>query len=233
MQGEGFGRVSTFSSLSKKNGLVFVNQFLHFKALSHYFQPYKIRFRLLTGFKTNLQKTQIQGGAFGRVSTFASLSQKNGFVFVNQFSHFKALSHYFQPYKIRFRLLTGFKTNLQETRVQQEGFGRVSTFAWLSQKNGFVFVNQFLHFKALSHYFQPDKIPFRLLTGFQTILQEIHIQGKSFGRVSTFASLSQENCFVFVKQFLHFKAFSHYFQPYNIRFRLLTGFKTIFQETQI
>ena len=28
------------------------------------------------------------------------------------FSHFKALSHYFQPYKIRFRLLTVFKTIL-------------------------------------------------------------------------------------------------------------------------
>ena len=46
----------------------------------------------------------------GKVSTFASLSQKNGFVFVNQFSHFKALSHYFKLYKIRFRLLTAFKT---------------------------------------------------------------------------------------------------------------------------
>ena len=158
MQGEGFGRVSTFSSLSKKNGLVFVNQFLHFKALSHYFQPYKIRFRLLTGFKTILQKTEIKGEGFGRVSTVASLSQKNYFVFVNQFLHFKALTHYFQPYKIGFRLLRGFKTILQETQIQGQSFRRFSTFASLSLKNGFVFVNQFSHFKYVSHYFQPCKI---------------------------------------------------------------------------
>ena len=181
--GEGFGRVSTFALVSQENGFVFVNQFLHFKALSHYFQPYKIRFRLLIGFKTILQETQIQGEGFGRVSTFPSISQKNGFVFVNQFSHFKALSHYFQPYKIRFRLLTGFKTNLQETQIQGEGFGRVSTFASLSQKNGFVFVNQFSHFKALSLYFQLYKIRYRLLTGFKTLLQETQMKRERFRRV--------------------------------------------------
>ena len=220
-----------FACLSQKNGFVFVNIFSHFEKLNHYFQPYKIGFGLLTRFKTILQKTQITGEGFGRVSTFVSLSQKNGFVFVNQFSHFKALNHYFQPYKIRFRLLTGFKTILQETQIQGEGFGRVSTFASLSQKNGFVFVNQFLHFKALSHYFQPYKIRFRLLIGFKTILQESQIQGQGFGRVSRFASLYQKNGYVFVNQFLHFKAFSHYFQPYNLGFRVLTGFKTILQET--
>ena len=222
-------RVSTFASLSQKNGFVFVNQIWHFKALNYYFQPYKIRFRLLTGFKTILQETQIQGEGFGRVSTFASLSQKNGFVFVNQIWHFKALNHYFQPYKIRFRLLTGFKTNLQKTLIQGGAFGRVSTFASLSQKNGFVFVNQIWHFKALNYYFQPYKIRFRLLTGFKTILQETQIQGEGFGRVSRFAWLFQKNGFVFVKKFLHFKALSHYFQPYKIQFRLLTGFKTILQ----
>ena len=30
---------------------------------------------------------------------FASVSQKIGFIYLNQFSHFKALSHYFEPYK--------------------------------------------------------------------------------------------------------------------------------------
>ena len=232
-QGEGFRRVSTFVSLSQKNGFVLVNEFSHFKALSHYFQPYKIRFRLLTGFKTILYETQIKGEGFGRVSTFASLSQKNGFVFVNQIWHFKALNYYFQPYKIRFRLLTGFKTILQETQIQGERFGRVSTFASLSQKNGFVLVNQFSHFKALSHYFQHYKVGFSLLTGFKTILQETEKQGERFGRVSTFVSLCHKSGFVFVKQFLHFKALSHYFQLYKIAYRLLTGFKTVLQETQI
>ena len=101
-----------FASNSLKNGFVVINQFLHFKALRHYFEPYEIRFRLLSGFKNILSETQIQGEGFGNVSTFASLYQNNGFVFVNQFSHFKALSHYFQRYKIPFRLLTGFKTIL-------------------------------------------------------------------------------------------------------------------------
>ena len=231
IQGEDFRRVSTFASFSQKDCFVFVSQFFHFKSLTHYFQPDKIRFTLLTGFKTILEETQIQGAGFERVSTFASVSQKNGFVFVNLFWHFKALIHYFQPYKIRFRVLTVFKTILEETQIQGAGFERVSTFASVSQKNGFVFVNQFWHFKSLSHYFQRYKIRFRLLTGFKTISQETQIQG-GFPRVSTFASFSQKNGFVFVNQILHFQALSHYFEPYKIRFRLLTGFKTILQETQ-
>ena len=45
---------------------------------------------------------------------FASLSQKNGFVFVNQIWHEpnKALNQYSLAQEIRFRLLTDFKTNL-------------------------------------------------------------------------------------------------------------------------
>ena len=177
MQGEGFGRISTFSSRSKKKGFVFVSQFSHFKALSHYFQSYKISFRLLTAFKTILQEIQLQGEGFERVSTFSSLSQKNSFVFVNEFWNLKVLSHYFELCKIGFRLLTGLKTILQETQIQGEGFGRVSTIPSLSQKNGFVFVNQFKHFKGLSHYFQLYKNRFRLLTGFKSILQETQSEG--------------------------------------------------------
>ena len=233
IQGESFGRVLTFASFSQKNGFVFVNQIFHFKALSHYFQPYQIRLRLLICFKTILQETQIQGESFGRFSTFASLSEKNPFVFVNQFLHFKALSHYFQPYQIRCRVVTGFKTIYQETQIQGERFEKVSMFASLSQKIRFIFVNQYLHFKALGHYFEPQKIRFWLLTDFKTFLQETQIQGEGFGRDSTFASLCQKNCFVFVNQFSHFKAFNHYFQPSKIRFWLLTGFKTILEETQI
>ena len=125
-----------------------------------------------------LQETQIQGAVFGRVSMFASISQENGFLFVNQIWHFKMFNPYFQPYKIRFRLLPGLKTNLQKTRIQREGFGRVSTFAQLSQKNGFVFVNQIWHFKVLNHYFQAHQSQFGLMTDFKTNLQETQIQGE-------------------------------------------------------
>ena len=167
-----------FALNSLKNGFVVINQFLHFKALRHYFEPYEIRFRLLSGFKNILSETQIQGEGFGNVSTFASLYQNNGFVFVNQFSHFKALSHYFQRYKIPFSLLTGFKTILQETQTQGQSFRTISTFHSLFQKNGFAFVNQFSHFNALRRYFQPYKFRFRFLRGFKTILQETQIQGE-------------------------------------------------------
>ena len=130
-------------------------------------------------FKTNLQETQIQGG-FGRVSAFASLSQKNGFVFVNKIWHFKALNHYSQAHKIRFRLLTNFKINSQETQIQREGFGRVSTLASLFQKNGFVVVNQIWQFKASTHYSQAHKIRFRPLKVFKTDLQETQNIGRKF-----------------------------------------------------
>ena len=152
----------------------------------------------LTDFKTNLQETQIQREGFGRVSTIVLLFQKNGFVFVNQICHFKALNHYFQARKIRFRLLTDFKINLQETHRQGEGFERVSTFASLFRRNGFVFVNQNWHFRTLKNYSQAHKIRFGLLTDFKRNLQETQIQGEGFGRVLTFDSLSQKDGFVFV-----------------------------------
>ena len=161
---------------------------------------------LLTDFKTNLQETQIQREGFERVSTFASLSHKNGFVFVNQIWRFKALKYYFRAHNIRFRLLTDFKTSLQETLIQREGFGRISTFTSLFQKNGFVFVKQIQNFKALNHLFQAHKIRFTFFIDFKVNFQETQIYGKSFRRVSTFASLSQKNCFVFMNQIWNFKS---------------------------
>ena len=49
---------------------------------------------------------------FWRVQRFALFSQKNVFVFVNQISHSKVLNQYSMAQKIRFRLLTHFKTSL-------------------------------------------------------------------------------------------------------------------------
>ena len=101
---------------------VFLNQIWPFKALNQDSATHKIRFRLLTNFKANLQETQIQGERFWRVSTFASLPQKKGFVFVNQIWHFKDLNQYSVAHKIRFKHQTDFKTSLQETQIQGEGF---------------------------------------------------------------------------------------------------------------
>ena len=49
---------------------------------------------------------------FWRVQRFALFSQKNVFVFVNQISHSKVLNQYSMAKKVRFRLLTHFKTSL-------------------------------------------------------------------------------------------------------------------------
>ena len=103
------------------------------------------------------------GRRFWRSSTVASLSQKNGFLFVNQIWHFKALNHYSQAHKIRFRLSTDFKTNLQETQVQRESFWRVLIFLSFSQKNDFVFVSEIFHFKAMYQYSLTQKVRYRLL----------------------------------------------------------------------
>ena len=151
----------------------------------------KIHFRFSRDFKRNLWKTPKYEESFGEVSRFALLSQKNGFVFVDQLLHFWALPWPFTLYygrlwceeklfgkfqslpcftrkmvlyyicqfpalnqcsmaqKIHFRFSRDFKRNLWKTPKYEESFGEVSRFALLSQKNGFVFVDQLLHFWAL------------------------------------------------------------------------------------
>ena len=105
----------------------FAFQNLHKQSIAH-----KIRFRLFADFKRSLQETQIQGEAFWRFSTFASLSQKNSLVFVSQIWHFKALNQYSVAHKMQLRLLTDFKTTLQKTQIQAENVQKVLTFTWLS-----------------------------------------------------------------------------------------------------
>ena len=48
--------------------------------------------------------------------------------------------------KIRFRFSRDFKRNLWKIVKYEESFWEFSRFALLSQKNGFVFVDQLLHF---------------------------------------------------------------------------------------
>ena len=95
---------------------------------------------------------------------FVSLFPKNDFVFVNQISHYKALSHYSMVHRIRFRFLTEFETHLQKTPIKEERFRKVSSFGSLPQKNGFVFVvliDQIWHYKALNRYLITQKTRFR------------------------------------------------------------------------
>ena len=180
IQGVGFWRVLRFVSLSQKNVFVFVERIQHYKALNQYPITRKIRFKLLTDFKTNLQETPRQRASFWRVSRLDSISQKNGFVFADQYQHCKALNQFSITEKIQFRLLTDFKTNLQEALMKPESFCRYPRFVSLSQKNGFVFVNQIWHYKALNQSSMAQKIWFGLLTELKTSLQEIPTKGESF-----------------------------------------------------
>ena len=83
-----------------------------------------------------------------KVSRSAWLSQKKGFIFGDQIWHYEDLNQYSMAQKIQFTLLTDFKINLQKTAIYGESFWEVLKFALLSQKNGFDFVEQVLHFKA-------------------------------------------------------------------------------------
>ena len=106
-------------------------------------------------------------------------------------------------------------------------------FALLSRKNGFVFDNQIWYYKALNQYSVAEKIRFRLLRDFKTILQKTQKQGETFWRVSKFAFFSQKHGFVFVNQIFHFKDLNKYSVAHKIPLRLLTDFKTNTQETEI
>ena len=120
--------------------------------LKQYSMDQKIRFIVFLYFKKNLLETAIYRESFREVLTFVSFSEKNGFVFVDQIWHSKGLNQYSMTQKIRFTIFTDFKTNLQKTLIYPESFLEDSTFASLSQKNGFVFIEQILQsFESLTN----------------------------------------------------------------------------------
>ena len=137
---------------------------------------------------------------------FALLFQKNGFVFVNQIWHCRALNQYSVAHKIRFRLWTD-KANLLETHfkaLNQYSVAHKSRFRLLTD-----FKTNLLetHFKALNQYSVAQKIRFRLLTDFRANLLGTQIQGEFFWKVSRFTSLFWKNVCLFVDQILHFSVF--------------------------
>ena len=100
-----FGGFQGFHSFFRKNTVVFLNQIWYLKTLNQDSIDHEMLFRTLTHFKTSLQETQIYGKCFWKVSTFSSVSQKNGFVYVNQIWHLKVLKQYAIAYKPWFRIL--------------------------------------------------------------------------------------------------------------------------------
>ena len=80
----------------------------------------------------------------------------------------------------------------------------------------------------MNQYSMSTKIWLRFLIVFKTNLNEHPIYWKSFLRVLSFASFSQENEIVLVKQIWHSKVLKQYFMARNISFTLLTDFKSQF-----
>ena len=132
----------------------------------------KIRFMLFTDFKINLQKTPIYLETLREGSTFVSLSQKNGFEFVEQILHFKAFQQHSISKKFRFRLLADSRTSLQETLTWRESLRKVSKPISLSRKHGFVCVDQIWNYNNLKQYSMTQKIQFTLSTDFKINLQK-------------------------------------------------------------
>ena len=79
-------------------------------------------------------------------------SQRNGFVLVEQIWHSKAWNLYSITQKIRFRSLRDFNLNSSGTPIKRKRFSRLLSLVSLSQKNGFVFVDQIWHSKASNQY---------------------------------------------------------------------------------
>ena len=175
----------------------------HFKAFYQHSIAQEIRFRLLADFRTGLQETPTWRENLRKVSKPASLSQKNGLVFVELIWHYKDLNQYSMVQKIRFTLFPDFKTNLQENTIYRKSFREVY------QKNSFVFVQQILHFKAFYQHSVTQKFRFRLLTDFRRSLQEIPTWRENLHKVSKPASLSQKNGFLFVQQVFILKPFTN------------------------
>ena len=66
---------SKFASLFQKNGLVFVDEIWHYKAVNQYSMIQKIQLTLFTNFlETKLLETPIYGESFRKVPRFAFLS---------------------------------------------------------------------------------------------------------------------------------------------------------------
>ena len=162
----------------------------------------KIRFRLLTDFKTNLQQIPIQGESIWKVSKFASLFQKNGFAFVDQIWHYNALNQYSMAQKIVLRL-----GRLHDNFIGIFKMGRSSSeslkVCLIFPGKCFVFMEKIWYFQALYQYSIVQVIRFTLSQEFKTSLQETPIRGKCFQKNSRFTWFSQKNGFLFVDQIIH------------------------------
>ena len=138
-----------------------------FLSLASIFVTSNIEFRLLADSKISVWITPIWKETFWEISRSASFCLKTGFVFVDQIWHYKAMYYYSIIKKIRSRRLKDPKKSLQETPSWEKSFWKVSRFALLFQKNGFVCVIKLSHYKALNQNSMTQKFRFKILTDFK------------------------------------------------------------------
>ena len=84
--------------------------------------------------------------------------------------------------KIQFRFLADFSTSLYETPVCREIFWKVLRIVLLSQKDGFVFVEQIQHIEAKFQYSIIQNVRITLLVDLQTNLWKLQHEEKLFSK---------------------------------------------------
>ena len=134
----------------------------------------KIRFRFFTEFRTNSQKTSVQGERFWRISRFAWLSQKKWFG-VRQTSFTLSLLPTLNRTEDSIQDFGRFQNEFIGNSSMERNFLESFKACLAFQKNGFVFVEQIQHFEALYQYSITQKIRITLLADFKTSLQKTPI----------------------------------------------------------
>ena len=139
------------ASLSQKRGFVFVEQILHYLALQQHSITQKIRFTLFIDFKTNLQETPTYGEIFCEVSTFVSLSQKNGFVFIDQFGIIKTGTNIPWLRRFDFCFLQSSKLIFRKLQCMEKVFGKFGSLLCFPRKMFFYSLSKFYIFEPLTN----------------------------------------------------------------------------------
>ena len=134
------------------------------------------------------------------MSTFASFSQKIGFVFINQMWHFKALNQDSVAHKIRFRLLADLKTNYWKLKYREKVFRKFQCLPRFSRKRLFYSSTKFDILKPWTSIPWLIKCDLDFWQNSKQIYRNFKFRVKVFGEFQRFALLSQKNGFVLVTQ---------------------------------
>ena len=152
IQGKSFWRVSRFASLSQKKWFCIRRPNLALESLEPIFNHSQHPIQSFDRLQNKSIRNSKKRKKFLEISKVCLVFPEKWFCIPQLNLALKTLNQYSITLEIPFRSLTEFKTNLQETPIQKESFWKVSRFALFSQRNGFTFVDQIWHYKALNQY---------------------------------------------------------------------------------